>query len=153
MDKNIRITFSNDPAYYWTGRAYITDFDRSREIGQFHLSVPKADPYKYSLADSTEEWLWDPFDFETGVIDQGAGITISGSGIIYSIFWRCSNRSGAECKKYWSTGLKVTACGRNLHSDTGEKSLSRYCLIYGSDVTLEFAGSGTLDIVYRRGSL
>ena len=39
--KNIRITFSNDPAYYWTGRAYITDFDRSREIGQFHLSVPK----------------------------------------------------------------------------------------------------------------
>ena len=66
--KNVRVTFSNDPAYFWTGRAYITDFDRSREVGQFHLSIPKADPYKYSLADSTEDWLWDPFDFETGVI-------------------------------------------------------------------------------------
>lgn len=66
----MRVTFSNDPAYFWTGRAYITDFDRSREVGQFHLSIPKAEPYKYSLADSTEDWLWDPFDFETGVIDQ-----------------------------------------------------------------------------------
>ena len=44
--KKVRVTFSNDPAYFWTGRAYITDFDRSREVGQFHLSIPKAGNYR-----------------------------------------------------------------------------------------------------------
>ena len=76
----IKVTFSNDPSYYWTGRAYITEFDRFREIGQFHLSIPKADPYKYSIADSTEDWLWDPLNLERGAIENGSGITISESG-------------------------------------------------------------------------
>lgn len=150
--KNIRITFSNDPAYYWTGRAYITDFDRSREIGQFHLSVPKADPYKYSLADSTEEWLWDPFDFETGVIDQGAGITISGSGSYTVYSGDVAIVPVLNVKSIGSTGLKVTARGETYTLTLGRNRFPDI-VVYGSDVTLEFTGSGTLDIVYRRGSL
>ena len=40
------------------------------------MAIPKADPYKYNVADSTEDWLWDSFDFETGIIDEGTEITV-----------------------------------------------------------------------------
>ena len=69
--REIKVIFDNDSGFYWTGRASIQGYDRNREIGTFTLAIPKADPYKYNVADSTEDWLWDSFDFETGIIDEG----------------------------------------------------------------------------------
>ena len=150
--KIVRITFSNDPAWFWTGRAYITEFDRTREIGQFHLSIPQADPYKYSLADSTEDWLWDTLDFENGAIDQGSGITISESGTYTIYAGGIAMVPVLNVKSIGSNGLKVTGCGETYTLTLGRNRFPDI-VAYGEDVTLEFTGSGTLDIVYRRGSL
>ena len=46
----------------------------------------------------------------------------------------------------------MTACGETYTLTLGRNRFPDI-VVYGSDVTLEFAGSGTLDIVYRRGSL
>lgn len=150
--RTVKVTFSNDPSYYWTGRAYITEFDRFREIGQFHLSIPKADPYKYSIADSTEEWLWDPLNLERGAIENGSGITISGSGL-YTIHASDGVLVPVlNVKSVGSDGLKVTGCGETYSLELGENRFPDIA-VYDTDVTLEFSGSGTLDIVYRRKSL
>ena len=76
--KRVRIVFDDFPGYYWEGRAQVTDFDRTRELGTFKLTIPQADPYGYSLNDnSNENWLWDPFDFEYGVIDEPIQFTLT----------------------------------------------------------------------------
>lgn len=150
--KNVRITFSNDPAYFWTGRAYITEFDRTREIGQFHLKIPQADPYRYFLADSTEEWLWDTLDFENGVIENGSEITISGTGSYTIAAGDIAVVPILNVKSIGTGGLKVTGCGETYTLTLGRNRFPDF-VVYEKDVTLKFSGSGTLDIVYRRGSL
>ena len=56
--------------------------DRFRDLGTLKLDVPVADPYKYDVLSSADPWLWDPFNFETGVIIQQDAKVISGSGSI-----------------------------------------------------------------------
>ena len=45
--KIVKVIFDNDPNYYYTGRAFIEDFDRFRELGTFSFVIPKAEPFKY----------------------------------------------------------------------------------------------------------
>lgn len=45
--KIVKVIFDNDPNYYYTGRAFVEDFDRFRELGTFSFVIPKAEPFKY----------------------------------------------------------------------------------------------------------
>lgn len=45
--KIVKLSFANDPDWYWTGRAQLSNFSRQRAIGQFDFKIPYADPYKY----------------------------------------------------------------------------------------------------------
>lgn len=150
--KIVKITFDNDPAYYWTGRAYITEYDRTRNLGQFHLSIPQAEPYKYSVADSTEEWLWDPFDFEKGIIEEGKGISVSGTSTYLVYAGENAIVPVFDVKTIGADGLKVTGCGETYTLTTGRNRFPDI-VAAGEDITLTFQGTGTLDVVYRRGSL
>lgn len=148
----IKITFDNDTGFYYTGRGYIKDFNRNREIGQFYLSIPKADPYKYSVTDSLDDWLWDPFDFETGIIDKGANISVSGemkyiisaSGGPFVPVFNVKNILSAGLQIEYSGKTRTLTIGRNRFPDI---------VVYKSDVTIILKGAGTLNIEYRRGSL
>lgn len=153
--REIKIIFDNDPGYYWIGRADVTDFARNRELGTFTLAIPKADPYKYNIADSTEDWLWDSFDFETGVIDEGTEITLTTSegSKNYTIvpdvmpfvptIWVSS---------IGSAGIKMTANGETYTLVKGNNRFADI-VVDQEDVNMIFTGSGKLTIRYRRGSL
>lgn len=66
--KICKLVFDNDKNYYWIGRVSIAEFTRHLEAGTFALAISQADAFKYDVTDSTEDWLWDCFDFVTGVI-------------------------------------------------------------------------------------
>lgn len=48
-----KISFDNDPSWYWQGRVHITDFDRKRELGTFNIEMD-ANAYKRQVADEWE---------------------------------------------------------------------------------------------------
>ena len=50
--KNVKLTFDNDPEFYWKGRATIEAFTRHRRLGQFELHINYADPYKYRISNN-----------------------------------------------------------------------------------------------------
>lgn len=154
--KVVQIVFDDFPGYYWTGRCEITDYDRFREVGTFKLSIPKADPYGYSLNDnSNENWLWNPFDFELGVIDDPVEITLDSDndtdtctvthGIVPFIVTVRVTELGDE-------GITMTAGGDSYLLQLGENRLAEL-VVDQSDLELTFEGSGTLQVIYRRRTL
>ena len=151
--KRVRIVFDDFPGYYWEGRAEVTDFNRVREIGTFKLRIPQADPYGYSLNDnSTADWLWDPFNFELGVIDDPIHImltadsptavcTIPHSAVPFVVSIMVS--------EIGETGLKMTVDGDDYLLQKGENRLAEL-LVSDNDLTLNFSGIGSLQVNFRR---
>lgn len=146
-----KLTLDNDQAYYWRGRVYIVDFDRFRGLGSFTLSVPDAEPYKYSVAASNEPWLWDPFNFETDMITYQGAWVINGtqSHIIPA-------GTMPTTPQFLVTNL--TSLTMTYNSDTftfvaGTNVFPEVIINGDDDVTLTFSGQGTVQLIYRSGSL
>lgn len=148
-----RLTIDNDDGYYWRGRVFITDFDRFRDLGTFTLSVPNADPYKYDATSSTEPWLWDPFNFETGVITQTGSETIVGSGSITIPKGHMLTCPDIVVSEKVSSSFYVEFDGVSYELTTGSNIIPSIMIGGESEVTLNFTGSATVQVAYRGGSL
>lgn len=60
-----RIVLDDDPLFYWVGRIWVSEapsqqYNHTKITLQYRLY-----PYKYLLAEDGDDWLWDPFCFET----------------------------------------------------------------------------------------
>ena len=81
----VQIVFDNDPLWYWQGRCEVVDFDRFRRLGTFKIQIPNALPFKYYVFDSADSWLWDPFDFEDGIIPGYTSIDVEDESLTFSV--------------------------------------------------------------------
>lgn len=148
----VRIVFSNDLGYYWQGRCEVTGFKRDRNLGKFNIELKDALPFKYAVVDSQESWLWDPFDFEDGVIPGMSNIDISGETTVTILAGTlpvnpviCVNSmSGTRLLVTWSGGSE-----RITH--TGDFRLPDMW-VYNND-TITFDGNANVTIKYRSASL
>lgn len=147
-----RITLDNDRAYYWRGRVFLEDFDRFRELGTFTLSVPNAEPYKYSLTTSAEPWLWDPFNFETGIITYIGAVTVSGTETITIPAGYMSTAPEIVVSDLSGT-LTLDYGGQTYTLTTGTNKIPSILVGGDADVALTFTGDAKVQIVYRSGSL
>lgn len=150
----VKLIFDNDPGHYWTGRAELTDFDRVRELGYFTISIPKADPYKYEVYGSMDDWLWDPFDFEEGVIRYIGTLVIEdsinlliprGDMLTVPIF----NAKDIETQY----GMTVEYNGKIYNLQNGRNRFPQILIGGPDEVLLILRGKGQVDIDYRGGSL
>ena len=149
--KIVRLTFSNDPSFYWRGRVNISNFDRARELGQFYMEIPMADPYKYDIFTSDDDWEWDPFDFEEGVIRYIGEIEINntiivvprGNMLVVPVF----------IIKSVTGNLSVIHNGSRYPLSEGENRFPQILVAGDEEVALQFIGKGVGTIKYRGGSL
>ena len=148
-----RLTLDNDQNYFWKGRVYINGFDRFRELGTFKLEVPVADPYKYDVNSSADPWLWNPFNFETGVITQQGAETIVGSGSISIPHGHMPTCPTFMVSNLLSSTFKVSADVVEFPLAVGSNIIPSILVGGESDVVLNFTGSATVQVVYRGGSL
>ena len=65
--QNMRAVLEDDPEYFYEGRfavnAWKSEKDWSRIVIDYDVG-----PYKWSVLSSIDDWLWDPFNFQNGVI-------------------------------------------------------------------------------------
>lgn len=147
-----RLTLDNDVEYYWRGRVYIQEFDRFQSLGRFTLAVPNADPYKYDVLQSSDPWLWDPFNFETGIIVYTGATVIVGSGSITIPHGNMPTYPNIVVSKRTGT-FKVTCDGQTYTLATGDNKVPSIVVGGDNDVVLNFTGNATVQVVYRSGSL
>lgn len=74
--KQVKVIFDDDPNYYYTGRATVSDYKRTQTLGTLLITV-NADPYKYELLSSLDDWLWDTLDFEEGIIRDYKNLVVN----------------------------------------------------------------------------
>lgn len=148
-----RLTIDNDKGYYWRGRVFIEDFDRSRGLGSFTLNVPSAEPYKYSVNSSLEPWLWDPFNFETDMITYEGAWDVNGSltetipsGHMPTVPQFVVNDLVGEY-------ISLSVGGFTYKLYAGTNIIPEIIVGSYNDVTLTFTGYGKVQCVYRSGSL
>lgn len=148
-----QLILDNDQEYYWRGRVYIQDFDRFRSLGTFTLAVPNADPYKYEVHSSSEPWLWDPFNFETGVIIQEEAHIIVGSDTITIPHGHMPTCPELVVSDKISGTFSVTFEGTTYQLQVGSNKIPAIMVGGDKNADLTFTGSATVQIVYRGGSL
>lgn len=72
------VTLEDDPAYYYKGRLSVSEWKSNKTHSEITINY-NLQPYKKEINGSDEDWLWDPFNFETGVIRYYKNIQISGT--------------------------------------------------------------------------
>ncbi len=145
--KKVQVIPDNDFNFYYACRLEV-DGRKSNQINGKIVLSGTAEPFKYDKLASDEEWLWDPFSFETGVIRELSDLSITNtnnrimiaSGEIPSvpefIVWESAELRVSHNRKVFDMLLPGTY--RFPQIRVGEDS-----------VTLQFMGSGRLAIRYR----
>lgn len=63
-----RVFLEDDPEHYYVGRFAVSGWSSSDKfMSQISIQY-NLEPYRYCINTSDEEWLWDPFNFLTGVV-------------------------------------------------------------------------------------
>ena len=72
--KWLQCRFDEDPAWYWEGLWKVTP-SRDRLSSAFTITGT-CNPFKRSVYDGTNDWLWDDFNFETDIVRNYTNIPL-----------------------------------------------------------------------------
>lgn len=70
--KKLFCVYEEDPEWYYVGRWEVQSWTTGKTRSTLTLKY-NLEPYKYRLYDILGNWLWDPFNFQSGIISQRIG--------------------------------------------------------------------------------
>lgn len=142
-----RIILDEDSSFYYKGTAEVNQFKSDKSIGTIVIECD-VEPYKYDLYSSDEDWLWDPFSFIDGIINETKDLIVDGELEVNII-----GRRKREVPKFiCDNPLELIFNGQTYNLSAGT-SYSPDIEICEGENKLKFIGSGKVTIEYRGGSL
>lgn len=143
--RKVKMVLDDEPEHYYMVRLSI---DGEKEVigGEVTLSG-SAEPFKYDLLSSGEPWIWDIFNFRTGVIrtlmdveitSTNKTVTILGAGIDNPPVFVVTE----------ANNLKLTHDGRTYTLKVGRNRFPAV-RVGKENVTLTFSGTGKMSVEYR----
>ena len=150
--RRLKITLDEDPQFYYEGVVQVKADKINSMVSSFDITV-EADPYKYDALSSTDAWIWDSFNFQSGIILVLKDIQISSAK--RTVVVPGNNEEGGaipiiNVTKLTST-MTVAFAGRSYSLKLGRNRFPQIRVGRG-EVTLQFTGAGTINIEYRRRS-
>lgn len=144
--KKVKMVLDDDPDHYYMARLKV-DGEKTDYVNAELTFSGTAEPFKYDLTATNEPWLWDTFNFETGVIREieeveitaeNNKVTIIGAGIDTPPVFVVSQ----------ADNLKLTYGGRTYTLKVGRNRFTAV-RVGKEDVTLTFSGTGKFEVEYR----
>lgn len=144
--RTIKMVLDDEPEHYYMVRLELNSEKTNPIYSKITLSG-SAEPFKYDLLSSGEPWLWDIFNFQTGVIrtlmdveitSTDRSVTILGAGIDNPPVFVVTE----------ANNLQLIHGGRTYTLKVGRNRFPAV-RVGKEDVTLTFSGTGKLSIEYR----
>ena len=147
VGKRLKIILDTDPDYYYIGRLKLDTEKTDRELSVITLSGDVV-PYKLELHSGADDWLWDSFNFETGVIREYKDIEVNG---VYEL--NIVGRRKRVIPTFTCSGpLEVEYLGKTYNLPAGKSKVFDIWTTEGDNI-LKLRGNGVVTIDYRGGSL
>lgn len=67
--QQMKAVLDDDKEYYYEGRFAVNSWKSEKDYSKIVIDY-SVGPYKWLFRSSLDDWLWDPFNFETGIIPQ-----------------------------------------------------------------------------------
>ena len=145
--KKLKIIFDEDPSFYYFGRLSVNDFKSNKSTGTITIEA-NVEPYKYDLFSSLEDWLWDPFNFDNGIINETNNLQVDGELEVKIV----GRRKKVIPKVTCYNELQLLFNGQTYNLPEGTSYSPEIEICEGENI-LKFIGNGTVTIEYRGGSL
>ena len=146
--QKMRAVLEDDPSYYYEGRFAINAWKSNKERSSLVIDYD-VNPYKKDILGTDEKWIWDTFNFETGVIRYYKDLPVSGS---LSVTVIVDMMPVSPTITTSAAGMTVSFSGETYNLSKGVNHIPEIVLPQGSNV-LTFTGSGTITIGQTGGRL
>lgn len=145
--KRVKIIIDEDPSFYYIGRVEVSEWESSKVTSTIVIKA-RVKPYKMELTSSLEDWLWDPFNFENGIIRNYKDLLVDGE-LTIDVYGR---RQSVIPVITSSNAMTVQYMGNSYNISAGSNKVYEISLKEGQNI-LTFKGDGTVSIDYRGGEL
>jgi len=146
--QELTVILDDDRYFYYKGELQVDDWtpEQVRDTLRLHY---KLQPFKMERDSSLEPWLWDPFDFEQGIIRDYGELTVDGTLELV-----IPGRRLQVCPGIYATGtVSVTYGGATYTLVSGKWNYFDAICLGEGEHTLLFTGDGTVSVDYRGGRL
>lgn len=144
----LNIVDTSDDAFYYVGRCNSVPTHDSYYMAPIEITWDCL-PFKYAVQGTADPWLWDPFNFLTGIAVDTGSITVSGSGTMIM------PDSPQPVTPHVTTDADMTIEYNGQTFKTGiitDQTIAGF-VVDTEQHTATITGTGTIKIDYRRASL
>lgn len=143
--KRLKMILTDEPDFYYEGRFTVDQWASEANNSKITLRY-ELGPYKKDVWGSMDDWLWDPFNFEKGVITLSKNLKVNGTLVRRVLAGQEHNIPNIIV----SADMSLTFNGTTYVLKAGSNTPIR--LSPGENI-LTFRGNGIVSIDYRRGFL
>mgnify|MGYP001036027502 FL=1 len=146
--QTFKAILEDDPAYFYEGRFSVNQWKSDKDYSQIVINY-NVGPYKKEINNTDSDWLWDPFNFETGIIRNYKNLSVLTS---LTVVVEGDMMDSVPVIIASASGMQVTYEGKTYSLSKGANTIPQIVLHSGEN-TLIFAGQGTITIENTGGRL
>ena len=139
--QTFKAILEDDPAYFYEGRFSVNQWKSDKDYSQIVINY-NVGPYKKEINNTGSDWLWDPFNFETGIIRNYKNLSVLTS---LTVVVEGDMMDSVPVIIASASGMQVTYEGKTYSLSKGANTIPQIVLHSGEN-TLIFAGQGTITI-------
>ena len=149
--KRMRATLEDDRYFYYEGRFEVNKWESDKWWSKITIDYDVY-PYKKEPNSSIEPWLWDPFDFEYGIIRDYSELVVDGSLSLEILGRQEPIVPEITVDSDSGSGMTVKVGSKTYELSEGV-NVNPNIVIGEANVTLVFTGNGTVSVNYQGGML